>query len=296
MTRFTDISVTALAPVIWGSTYIVTTEFLPQGYPLTAAMLRALPMGLLLTLYIGRLPGRAWVSRIVLLGAFNFTLFWTLLFISAYRLPGGVAAIMGASQAVLVIIFARMFLGAPVKWLAVFGACLGMVGVAALILTPQAALDPIGIAAGIGAAASMATGTVFARKWRPPDTPLLAFTAWQLLAGGVLLLPLALAFEPPLPSLTLQHVTGFVYLGLIGAGLTYALWFRGVERIEPSAISALGFLSPLSAIILGWVFLGQALSVGQWIGEAAIALSIILSQLAVRGRPMGTGQAATHGG
>ncbi|MFX7792960.1 EamA family transporter, partial [Acinetobacter baumannii] len=38
-----DILITAIAPAIWGSTYIVTTEFLPAGYPITVAMLRALP-------------------------------------------------------------------------------------------------------------------------------------------------------------------------------------------------------------------------------------------------------------
>ncbi|HBD36102.1 MAG TPA: EamA family transporter, partial [Cupriavidus sp.] len=40
-TRTTDLLLTALAPAIWGSTYLVTTNWLPQGYPLTVAMLRA---------------------------------------------------------------------------------------------------------------------------------------------------------------------------------------------------------------------------------------------------------------
>ena len=46
----TDVLITAIAPAIWGSTYFVTTSFLPHGYPLTVAMLRALPAGLLLSL------------------------------------------------------------------------------------------------------------------------------------------------------------------------------------------------------------------------------------------------------
>ena len=41
---------TALAPMIWGSSYLVTTEYLPQGYPLTLAALRALPVGVILLL------------------------------------------------------------------------------------------------------------------------------------------------------------------------------------------------------------------------------------------------------
>ena len=42
---------TALAPLIWGSTYLVTTEFLPPERPLTAAVLRVLPAGVLLLLW-----------------------------------------------------------------------------------------------------------------------------------------------------------------------------------------------------------------------------------------------------
>lgn len=55
-TRSTEILLTAIAPAIWGSTYLVTTEFLPAGYPVTVAMLRALPAGLLLLLVVRQMP------------------------------------------------------------------------------------------------------------------------------------------------------------------------------------------------------------------------------------------------
>src|SRR3546814_15099197 len=92
MKRGADILATALAPAIWGSTYIVTTGMLPQGYPLTVAMLRALPAGILLLLWGRRLPGGIWWLRSLLLGALNFALFWAMLLVTAYRLPGGLGA------------------------------------------------------------------------------------------------------------------------------------------------------------------------------------------------------------
>ena len=52
-TNPSDLLLTAIAPAIWGSTYIVTTEFLAGFSPMTVALLRALPAGLLLLL-IGR--------------------------------------------------------------------------------------------------------------------------------------------------------------------------------------------------------------------------------------------------
>ncbi|MCY1665077.1 EamA family transporter [Rhizobium sp. SL86] len=282
MSRLTDTALTALAPAIWGSTYIVTTQLLPPGLPLTVAALRALPAGLLLLLIVRRLPFGAWWWKSAVLGPLNFSLFWACLFVSAYRLPGGVAATVGAIQPLIVIVLARLVLGAPVRMLAIAGGLAGMAGVALLVLTPQAALDPLGILAGLGGAVSMACGTVMSRKWKPPVSPL-TFTAWQLTAGGVLLAPFALALEPALPLPTLPNLIGFAYLGLIGAALTYILWFRGLSRLEPAAVSALGFLSPLVAVLLGWSLLGQSLDTLQITGVVVVLASVWISQRAQAG-------------
>ena len=96
-TRGADLLLTALAPAVWGSTYFVTTEMLAGWHPLVVALLRALPAGLLLLLLVRRLPEGIWWGRSALLGALNFSIFWVLLFVSAYRLPGGVAATVGVN-------------------------------------------------------------------------------------------------------------------------------------------------------------------------------------------------------
>lgn len=277
MHRNVDLLLTAIAPAIWGSTYLVTTELLPQGYPWTVAMLRALPAGLLLLVIVRQLPQGIWWSRVLILGALNFTIFWWLLFVAAYRLPGGVAATVGAIQPLIVLLLARPLLGSPIRPLAIVAAIAGMGGVALLILTPRAALDPIGIAAGLGGAVSMAFGTVLTRRWQPPVSPL-TFTAWQLTAGGLLLLPAALILEPSLPALTAANLMGFIWLGVIGAALTYILWFRGIARLEPSVVAPLGFLSPMTAVILGWSILGQSLGAAQIAGMVVVLGSVWLSQ------------------
>ena len=273
-----DVLVTALAPAIWGTTYFVTTEFLPHGYPFHVAMLRALPAGVLLLLLVRKLPKGIWWSRSLILGALNFSFFWAMLFVSAYRLPGGVAATVGAIQPLIVIGLSRLFLAAPVRPLAIVAGLLGILGVALLVLAPgAAALDAVGVAAGLAGAVSMAFGTVLTRKWRPPVSNL-TFTAWQLTAGGILLLPVAYLLEPALPAPTAANILGMAYLGIIGAALTYFLWFRGLSRIEPSAAASLGFLSPVVATLLGWLALGQSLTPAQIVGFVAVLFSIWLSQ------------------
>ena len=119
MSRLTALVLAAAAPAIWGSTYIVATETLPGWHPLTVAALRALPAGLLLLLLVRRLPRGVWIARMAVLGALNFGLFWALLFVAAYRLPGGVAATVGAVQPLAVLLLARIALGASVRPVAV---------------------------------------------------------------------------------------------------------------------------------------------------------------------------------
>jgi probable blue pigment (indigoidine) exporter len=283
-TSSSDLLITALAPAIWGSTYIVTTQFLPQGYPLTVAVLRALPAGLLLLLFVRRLPWGIWWLRVSILGALNISLFLSLLFVSAYRLPGGIAATIGAVQPLMVVLLAGLLLGNPIRILSVLAAFAGLSGVALLVMTPKAALDPLGIAAGLAGAACMALGTVLSRRWQPPVSPL-AFTAWQLTVGGVLLLPAALYLEPALPPVTTMNLVGFAWLSLIGAALTYMLWFRGIARLDSAVVSSLTLLSPMVAMLLGWIFLHQTLSAIQIAGGALVIIAIEFNRRAQLRQP-----------
>ncbi|WP_103257134.1 EamA family transporter [Tabrizicola aquatica] len=291
MPRALDLALTAIAPIVWGSTYIVTTEALPQGYPLTVAALRALPAGLLLLLLTRDFPPREWLVRVLVLGALNFAVFWALLFIAAYRLPGGAAATLGAMQALMVIGFSRWFLGTPIAAVAVIAGVLGVAGVALLLIGPASGYDPLGILAALGGTVSMAAGTVLSRKWQPP-VPILTFTAWQLTAGGFLLAPVALLVEPPLPPLTAVNLAGLAWLGLVGAAATYWFWLRGIVRLGPSLAAMLGMLSPVSAVMLGWVWLGQSLTAAQLLGAVLVLAAVWLGQ--VRSLQVGLANPATQ--
>ena len=122
MNRYTTLLLTALAPIVWGSTYIVTTEMLPANVPMTLAALRALPAGILLLMIMRQLPQGIWWLRVIILGILNFSLFWWLLFISAYRLPGGVAATVGAVQPLIVLFLSHWLLQTRLSWLSISAA------------------------------------------------------------------------------------------------------------------------------------------------------------------------------
>ena len=278
-----DALTTAIGPVIWGSTYIVTTELLPPDRPFTAALLRTLPAGLLLVLWCRRGPawgdGVGWL-RLLVLASLNIGAFQALLFVAAYRLPGGVAAVVGAVGPLVVMGLTWALDHRRPPALALVAGVLGVMGMAALLLSPGARWDMVGVAAALVGTLCMAAGTFWSRRWRS-DLPVLAFTGWQLLAGGVMLAPVAWAVDPPLPALTATHIAGYLYLSLAGALVAYALWFRGIARLPSVAVSSLGLLSPVTAVLLGWVLLGQAMTGVSLVGMLVVLASILAVQWAM---------------
>lgn len=271
------VGVTALAPLAWGTTYVVTTELLPPGRPLLAGMLRALPAGLVLVALTRQRPVGTWWAKAAVLGTLNIGGFFALLFVAAYRLPGGVAATLGAVQPLVAAGLAATLLRERLRPEVVAAGVIGLVGVALLVLRAGAQLDGLGVLAGLAGAASMATGVVLTKRWGRP-VPLLAFTAWQLVAGGLVLTPLALAFEGLPPSLGAGHLAGYLWLGSVGTAVAYSLWFRGIERLPVARVSLLGLLSPIVATTAGWIVLGQTLTPVQGVGAALVLGALWLGQ------------------
>src|ERR1044071_7009447 len=136
--------ITAFTPAVWGTTYAVSTEFLPSGRPLLAGVLRALPAGLLLLALTRRLPRGSWWGRSAVLGGLNIGVFFALLFVSAYRLPGGMAAVLGAAQPLIVAGLTTLLLSERVALRTVLAGLIGAAGVALTVLTAAARLDAIG--------------------------------------------------------------------------------------------------------------------------------------------------------
>lgn len=277
MRQLALVATTALAPSLWGSTYAVTTELLPPDRPVTAAAIRALPIGLLFVLATRTLPERRWLWRVGALGLLNFGLFLPLLFFAAYRLPGGVAATVGAVAPLVVAVLSASLLGRRSPGLVYLAGATGVAGVALLVLRGDATVDLVGAGAAALAALSLSLGIVLTKRWESPVAPV-TFAGWQLVAGGLFLVPLALVLEgvPARPGL--GGSLGFVHLGLLGTGLAYVLWFRGISRMTATSVSFLGLLSPISATLLGFVVLGQSLTWLQALGALLVLGSAVAGQ------------------
>ncbi|OWA03650.1 EamA family transporter [Streptomyces sp. CS113] len=293
-TRPAVIALTALAPVSWGSTYAVTTEFLPPDRPLFTGLMRALPAGLLLLALARVLPRGAWWGKAAVLGALNIGAFFPLLFLAAYRMPGGMAAVVGSAGPLLVVGLSALLLGQRPTARSVLTGVVAAFGVSLVVLEAVGGLDPLGVSAAVASTASMSTGTVLAGRWgRPAGVGPLALTAWQLTAGGLLLAPLALLVEGAPPALDGPAVGGYLYLALANTALAYWLWFRGIGRLSATQVTFLGPLSPLTAAVIGWAALGEALGPVQLAGMGLAFGATLAGQWAPRARAAGPAAVAT---
>lgn len=277
---------TGTAPVVWGTTYVVTSEMLPADHPLFAALLRALPAGLVALAITRTLPAGSWWWKSAVLGALNIGFFFPLLFLAAYRLPGGIAATLNATQPLVVAVVAagigvELFSRGRFYW-----GLVGVVGVALVVVTASASLDLVGVVAGTAGAASMALGVTLIKRWgRPSGVGPMAFAGWQLSAGGIILLPIMIALEDVPSSWTAESLVGYVWLGIVGGLFAYTVWFSGIGRMPVTSAAVLALLSPLTAAVLGVVVLGQLLGPWQIVGFTLALAAIVGAQLVPSSTP-----------
>ena len=268
----------ALTPIIFGTTYLLTTNFLPPGRPLLAGLMRSLPTGL--ALIIGSpIPPRRWMARFFVLSVLYASGLFPLLFLAAYRLPGGVAAVVNSLSPILVVVISVPLLATRIRGIQIIAGILGAVGVALLVLRSDARLDVLGLIAMGGAAAMFSVATVLTKRWgRPEGMTAIGVTGWTFLFAGLTLLPVTLLIEGLPDHLTARNIGGLIYLVLISGIVAYALWFWGLQRLSASAVTFLTLLNPVTAALLGWVVLDQRLNAAQLFGAFLILISVILGQ------------------
>ncbi|MFK4084393.1 DMT family transporter [Kribbella sp. NPDC020789] len=270
--------VTAIAPVAWGTNYFVTHEYLPAGYPLYGAVFRALPAGLLLLALARRLPRGIWWWRSLLLGICNMGAFFALIYLAAQLLPVSLAATIMSAAPMTMALFAWALLSERPTAAVLTGAAAGFAGVCLLLGGGAAEVNLRGVAASVAALTMSSCGYVLAKKWGRADGPL-ATTSWQLIAGGLVLVPFAVLFEGRPPVLDLPAVAGFAYVGLVATALAFTAWFTGLRHLSAATVGLIGLLNPVTGVLLGLLLSAESLTARQVLGLALVLAGIALGQV-----------------
>lgn len=276
--RLSTIALAAITPVVFGTTYLLTTNFLPQGRPLLIALGRSLPTGLVLVIGSKR-PPRDWWLRFVILSVLYCSAFFPLLFLAAYLLPGGVASVINSLGPIVTAVLSIFLLQTRIRAVQVIAGLLGIGGVALLVLSSSARLNGRGLLAMVGCVIMLSIAAVLTKRWgRPPGFSSVGFTGWTFLLGGLTLLPFTLIFEGLPHQLSGREIGGFVYLALASGILAYGVWFWALGKLAPSAVMFLGLINPVVAAGLGWLVLHQRLNTWQLIGAALVLAAVVLGQ------------------
>ncbi|GHJ97784.1 ABC transporter permease [Streptomyces sp. NE5-10] len=277
------LAVTAIAPVAWGTNYFVTHAFLPAGHPLYGAAYRALPAGLVLLALCRRRPRGAWWWRSAVLGLLNVSVFFVLVYVASQTLPTSLASTVMAVAPLTMMLVAWLLIAERPRATHLAGAGVGLAGVCLMLLTGAREVNAGGVAASAAAMLVSSFGYILARRWSD-GADVLASTAWQLTAGGLLLLPVAAIVEGAPPPLSAPALLGFAYVALVATALAFTAWFAGLRHLPTGTVGLLGLLNPVTGVLLGLAIASESLTPQQWGGLALVLAGVILGRPARAGR------------
>lgn len=268
---------TAFAPVTWGATYLVTHRYLPPDHPIWGAAIRALPAGLLLLLVRRRLPRGSWWWRSAVLGALNMGAFFALVYVAAQTLPTSVASTIMATSPVVMMAFAWAALSERPRAIQVLGALIGIGGVGLMLFDGGGTVEATGVLASVAAMTMASFGYVLAKKWSA-GVDVFSLTAWQLIAGGLVLVPAAFAIEGTPPALDGPALLGFGYVTVVATAVAFAAWFTGLRHLGAGTVGLIGLLNPVTGVLLGTAIAGEHLAAHQIAGVVLVLGGILLGQ------------------
>jgi probable blue pigment (indigoidine) exporter len=275
--------IAVLAPIFWGSTYSAVALFLADLSPYWMAVWRALPAGLLMLL-ISRRGLPLSVPRMLAVSFFNIATFFLLLFVAAYRLPGAVAGTLGATLPLVLMLLQWLTEGKRPQLKMLMLALLGLAGVG-LLLNPSTDIDWVGAGAMLAATVFVAQSTLWMKRWEAKD--IFGLTAWQLVIGGVMLIPFAWLLAGPPLAISLQAVPGLIWVIVLNTAVGYWAYIRSITVLGPNRQSIIMFLNPLTAVTLGVLWVNETLQPMQWVGIGLILASLVWMKWSDRGaRPV----------
>ncbi|HYK43453.1 MAG TPA: EamA family transporter [Thermoanaerobaculia bacterium] len=274
---------------IWGSTWLVIRIGVREIPPLTFAGLRMGISCLLLTPLAWRRSEKrtkpAEWRQLALSGVLQIGLAYAGIFLAARWIESGLSALLFSSFPIWVAVFAhRMLPNEPLTRRGVLAALMGLGGVA--VIEGPAAVHALGGQMGplfwggilvLGSALISGYANVLVKKWLGGVPP--ARNVWgQTLVGSLLLFLLAAVFERGQPvHWSTDAILALAYLSIFGTVLTFVGLFWLVPRVPVAVIGTIPLVDMLIAVILGAVFLGEALPVRILFGGVLILAGVILT-------------------
>jgi drug/metabolite transporter (DMT)-like permease len=286
---------------LWGTAMVVMKAVMPHTSPMFMAAVRLIPAGILLILggmYFGRKQPQGWQAWlwISIFALVDGAMFQGFLAQGLVRTNAGLGSLLIDSQPLAVAVLAAILYQERIGIAAALGLLLGVIGIG-LIGLPAELMDALLAgdlakvwAAGIfttgewlmlGASLSMAIGTILIKPVVRYADPVMA-TGWHMLLGGLPLLLISQQTEQgQWQYLDSWGWMSMGYMAIMGSAIAYGLFFFFASSGSLTTLSALTFSTPVFALMFSSLFLGENLTLVQWIGVILTLSSIYL--VSVRG-------------
>jgi drug/metabolite transporter (DMT)-like permease len=266
-------------PVLWGGTFIAGRVISAHLPPATAGFIRFVFATLALLAALHFTEGLRAIARItrrqllgtMALGATGIFMYNLLFFTALSVLPAGRTSLIIALNPVVTLLIAAALLGdrlSATRWL---GVALALLGV--WVVVTRGDLSQIAQSLGkgelsmFGAVCAWAVYTLLGRKLLQGLSPVLA-TLWAAIWGTLFLGLLALRDIPHVhaTSFTPEVWAGLVFLGVFGTAVAFVWYYEGIRQLGAARTVVFNNLVPIFGVLLGWLILGEALSVSLLVG------------------------------
>src|SRR5437016_6995531 len=274
--------------VVWGSTYLAIRIGVESFPPLILAGLRHLIVGLFLYPALRgktgiRPTGANWRTAVVtgalLLFVGNGGVSW-----AEQTVPSGITALLVATVSLWLVIVDWLRPGGvkPAPRVAM-GILMGFAGLALLVgpahLGGSERVDPRGAAVLVVASLAWACGSLYSKHGGMPSSAMLG-VAMQSFAGGAILLVVALFAgefrELHLGAILLRSWLALAYLIVFGSGMGFSAYIYILHKSTAARVATYAFVNPVVALFLGWLIVGETITLRTVIAAAVILTSVIL--------------------
>ncbi|MCL6610861.1 MAG: EamA family transporter [Peptococcaceae bacterium] len=272
--------------IVWGSTYLAIRIGVSDLPPALFAGVRFILAGLIMLAFVyfskHKLPGTARDLRVTaIVGLFllfggNGLVVW-----SEQYMPSGITALIISTTPLFVAILDCLVPGGTLlNFKGWAGLILGFSGVGVLAL-PGSALEeinPQGLAGILAASFLWAAGSVYSAR-NPVSGSMLAASALQsLVAGLALTLTGILAGETASFDLTPRGAGAMLYLVFAGSILGYSCFLYILKAMPPAIAMTYSYVNPVVAVVLGWLVLGESVTLRQVLAAFVILAGVMLVQ------------------
>ena len=273
--------------IVWGSTYLGIKYAIDTIPPFLMGSLRFLVAGGVLYLLAirssdtrgDRVGARQWMAALLIGGALLVGGNGGVILAEQYA-PTGVVALLVATAPLWMAIIDRVVFGRRLPVLVIVGLLIGFGGVAFLIGSPGAGhINLFGAALALAAPVCWASGSVFTRHVKLPKRPLVTAGMEMLWAG--LVFAVASVVTGELGRLHWQHVSttsivALLYLIVLGSLVGFSAYVWLLRSAPLSLVSTYAYVNPVVAVILGGIFLGEAITARLVIAGGIIVLAVAL--------------------